>query len=80
MSSGVRYSVGKEVCGSGRREPSDRAYKKGLNTKVHLAVDAHGMPVRTDKSLAIAHGLEEIYVAPPNAKVTKVRHARIATA
>src|SRR5574343_1681656 len=22
------------------------AYKRGLNTKVHLAVDAHGMPVR----------------------------------
>ncbi len=28
--------------GNTGREP----YKRGLNTKLHLAVDAHGMPVR----------------------------------
>ena len=25
---------------------SDESHKRGLNTKIHLAVDAHGMPVR----------------------------------
>ena len=29
-----------------RRESGDGPYKRGLNTKLHLAVDAHGMPVR----------------------------------
>ena len=28
------------------RQPSDESHKRGLNTKIHLAVDAHGMPVR----------------------------------
>ena len=28
--------------GQSRHEP----YKRGLNTKIHLAVDAHGMPIR----------------------------------
>lgn len=28
------------------REPRHVPYKRGLNTKIHLAVDAHGMPVR----------------------------------
>jgi len=27
-------------------KPRYESYKRGLNTKVHLAVDAHGMPVR----------------------------------
>ena len=27
-------------------KPGDGAHKRGLNTKIHLAVDAHGMPVR----------------------------------
>ncbi len=31
---------------SGRRQPGDATYKRGLSSKVHLAVDAHGMPVR----------------------------------
>ena len=30
---------------SSRRQPSDEPHKRGLNTKLHLAVDAHGMPV-----------------------------------
>jgi transposase len=30
----------------GWRQQSDESYKRGLNTKIHLAVDAHGMPVR----------------------------------
>ena len=29
-----------------RREPRYGPYKGGLNTKLHLAVDAHGLPVR----------------------------------
>lgn len=29
-----------------RRQPRYESYKRGLNTKLHLAVDAHGMPVR----------------------------------
>ena len=32
--------------GRGGRKPDDGAYKRGLNTKLHLAVDSHGMPVR----------------------------------
>lgn len=35
------------ACGRGGwRQSGDRADKRGLNTKLHLAVDAHGMPVR----------------------------------
>lgn len=29
-----------------RRKSSDEPHKRGLNTKLYLAVDAHGMPVR----------------------------------
>ena len=29
-----------------RRQSSDGPHKRGLNSKIHLAVDAHGMPVR----------------------------------
>ena len=29
-----------------RRQPSDGEDKRGLNTKVHLAVEARGLPVR----------------------------------
>lgn len=29
-----------------RRQSGYGSYKRGLNTKIHLAVDAHGMPVR----------------------------------
>ena len=29
-----------------RRQPGHGSYKRGLNSKIHLAVDAHGMPVR----------------------------------
>ena len=31
---------------SGWRKPSNGTHKRGLNSKIHLAVDAHGMPVR----------------------------------
>ena len=31
---------------SKRRNPRDGAHKRGLNTKLHVAVDGHGMPVR----------------------------------
>ena len=31
---------------SSRRQPRYGAHKRGLNSKIHLAVDAHGMPVR----------------------------------
>jgi transposase len=31
---------------SGRRESRDRAYKRGLNTKVHLAIDKREKPIR----------------------------------
>jgi transposase len=29
-----------------RRQSGDESLKRGLNTKIHLAVDAHGLPVR----------------------------------
>ncbi len=29
-----------------RRQPGYGAHKRGINSKIHLAVDAHGMPVR----------------------------------
>ena len=32
--------------GSQRREPRYGPHKRGVNTKLHLAVDAHGLPVR----------------------------------
>ena len=32
--------------GSKRRKPGDGSHKRGLNSKIHLAVDSHGMPVR----------------------------------
>ena len=31
---------------SSRWKPSDGAHKRGLNSKIHLAVDANGMPIR----------------------------------
>ena len=38
---------GSSPCGGGtRRQSRHESYKRGLNTKVHLAVDAHGMPLR----------------------------------
>ena len=38
---------GTPPCGrSKRRQSSDEPHKRGLNTKLHLAVDAHGMPLR----------------------------------
>ncbi len=38
---------GSSACsGSERRQSDDEPHKRGLNTKLHLAVDAHGMPVR----------------------------------
>ena len=36
----------KLCCQSGGREPGHGPRQRGLNTKLHLAVDAHGMPVR----------------------------------
>ncbi len=38
---------GASACsGSTWRQSGYGTYKRGLNTKIHLAVDAHGMPVR----------------------------------
>ena len=38
---------GASSCGrSQRKQPGHESHKRGLNTKLHLAVDAHGMPVR----------------------------------
>lgn len=35
------------TCGWGQgRQSGHEPYKRGLNTKIHLAVDSHGMPVR----------------------------------
>ena len=33
-------------CWGSRRKSKDGPHKRGLNTKIHLAVDAHGMPLR----------------------------------
>ena len=38
---------GSPACGRCERwQPGHGAHKRGLNSKIHLAVDAHGMPVR----------------------------------
>ncbi|WP_409521164.1 IS5 family transposase [Methylomonas sp. MO1] len=38
---------GSPACRGGkRRQPGHGGHKRGLNSKIHLAVDAHGMPVR----------------------------------
>ena len=38
---------GSSACGgSAGRQSGDEPYKRGLNTKIHLAVDASGMPLR----------------------------------
>ena len=38
---------GASSCRRGKgRESGHGTYKRGLNTKIHLAVDAHGMPLR----------------------------------
>ncbi|WP_227665247.1 IS5 family transposase [Magnetococcus marinus] len=38
---------GASACSWGqRRQSRDESHKRGLNSKIHLAVDAHGMPVR----------------------------------
>ena len=29
-----------------RRQPGHEPHKRGLNTEIHLAVDAHGLPIR----------------------------------
>ncbi|WP_436231520.1 transposase [Candidatus Methylomicrobium oryzae] len=35
------------ACGRrARRQSGHGSHKRGLNSKIHLAVDAHGMPVR----------------------------------
>ena len=36
----------KHLWGEKRGQPGDGSHKRGLNTKLHLAVDAHGMPLR----------------------------------
>ena len=40
------YQGSSPCCRGTWRQPRDGAHKRGLNTKLHLAVDAHGMPVR----------------------------------
>ena len=38
---------GSSTCGRSKgRQPGHEPHKRGLNSKIHLAVDAHGMPVR----------------------------------
>ena len=45
---------GASACGRGCwREPGDGPDKRGLNTKLHLAVDAHGLPVQGDWTKAV---------------------------
>ncbi|MDR2150563.1 MAG: transposase, partial [Spirochaetaceae bacterium] len=47
---------------SGWRKSSNRAYKRGLNTKVHLAIDKKGKPVR----IIVSAGQEaDCTYAPP---------------
>ena len=54
-----------------RRQRGNGSYKRGLNTKIHLAVDAHGMPVRilateaTRVDCSLADELIEGLVAEP---------------
>jgi transposase len=47
---------------SGWRKSSNRAYKRGINTKVHLAIDKRGKPVR----IRVSAGQEaDCTYAPP---------------
>ena len=41
--------------GSGWRQSGHGTYKRGLNTKIHLAVDANGMPVRAIVTAGTVH-------------------------
>ena len=40
------YKSTSSCVGGSWRQPSHGKDKRGLNTKIHLAVDAHGMPIR----------------------------------
>ena len=40
------YKMSSRRVGSGRRQPGYGPHKRGLNTKLHLAVDEDGLPVR----------------------------------
>ena len=40
------YQGASACCGGGWRQRGHGAYKRGLNTKVHVAVDATGLPLR----------------------------------
>lgn len=44
---------------SKRRQPRYESNKRGLNTKIHLAVDAHGMPVRVIVTEGTTHDSKE---------------------
>lgn len=46
-------------CWSTRRQSGDEPYKRGLNTKIHLAVDAHGMPIRIRITEGTRHDSQE---------------------
>jgi hypothetical protein len=44
---GCNFCKMSQTCGrSERREPENGRLKRGINSKIHLAVDAAGMPVR----------------------------------
>ena len=46
---------------SSRRESGHGTYKRGLNSKIHLAVDAHGMPVRIFVTAGTTHDSKKAY-------------------
>jgi len=46
-------------CRSRWWEPGYGSYKRGLNSKIHLAVDAHGMPIRIIVTSGTVHDCKQ---------------------
>ncbi len=53
------YKGAQGCCGCHWRQSSDKSHKRGLNSKIHLAVDAHGMPVRIIITDGSSHDIKE---------------------
>ncbi|WP_445083968.1 transposase [Candidatus Vondammii sp. HM_W22] len=46
MIDGSHINIHPHAAGADRRQSRYEPYKRGLNTKIHLAVDACGVPIR----------------------------------
>ena len=53
------YKSSSACCRSQRGESRHGAHKRGLNSKIHLAVDANGMPVRVCVTTGTVHDCKQ---------------------